>query len=158
MDSTNFRVVLTGELVSGFSHETVIAGLARMFQTSAARLIPLFEGGEYPIFVRMPRDGGDETIYARGLRNAVGITFRPGTDELWATNNGRDWLGDDQPPETVHLVREVDDAGWPRCHAGRQPQGPANSGDGVRHHGCRVARDRRHSGFRVRHQQRLSVT
>ncbi|MGB5775208.1 MAG: hypothetical protein WBP89_11155, partial [Sedimenticolaceae bacterium] len=49
MDSANFRVVLTGELVSGFSHETVIAGLARMFQTSAARLIPVFEGGEYAI-------------------------------------------------------------------------------------------------------------
>jgi glucose/arabinose dehydrogenase len=69
--------------------------------------------------VRYRPDGSDETTYARGLRNAVGITFRPGMDELWATNNGRDWLGDDQPPETVHLVREGDDAGWPRCHAGR---------------------------------------
>ncbi|MGB5496251.1 MAG: hypothetical protein WBM97_17415, partial [Sedimenticolaceae bacterium] len=49
VDSASFRVVLTGELVSGFSHETVIAGLARMFQTSAARLIPVFEGGEYAI-------------------------------------------------------------------------------------------------------------
>jgi glucose/arabinose dehydrogenase len=69
--------------------------------------------------VRYDPEGGNETLFATGLRNAVGITFRPGTDELWATNNGRDWLGDDQPPETVHLVREGDDAGWPRCHAGR---------------------------------------
>jgi glucose/arabinose dehydrogenase len=69
--------------------------------------------------VRYTPDGKDETIFATGLRNAVGIAFRPGTDELWATNNGRDWLGDDQPPETVYLVREGDDAGWPRCHAGR---------------------------------------
>jgi glucose/arabinose dehydrogenase len=69
--------------------------------------------------VRYRPDGREETIFAAGLRNAVGITFRPGTDELWATNNGRDWLGDDQPPETVYLVREGDDAGWPRCHAGR---------------------------------------
>jgi glucose/arabinose dehydrogenase len=69
--------------------------------------------------VRYRPDGSDETIYAQGLRNAVGIVFRPGTDELWATNNGRDWLGDDQPPETVYLVREGDDAGWPSCHAGR---------------------------------------
>ena len=69
--------------------------------------------------VRYTPDGKDETIFATGLRNAVGITFRPGTGELWATNNGRDWLGDDQPPETVYLVREGDDAGWPRCHAGR---------------------------------------
>ncbi|TFG69268.1 MAG: sorbosone dehydrogenase family protein, partial [Anaerolineales bacterium] len=69
--------------------------------------------------VRYKPDGSDETIFAQGLRNAVGITFRPGTEELWVTNNGRDWLGNDQPPETVYQVREGDDAGWPRCHAGR---------------------------------------
>lgn len=46
------------------------------------------------------------------------VLFRPGTDELWATNSGRDWLGDDQPPETVYVVDEGDDAGWPRCHSG----------------------------------------
>jgi glucose/arabinose dehydrogenase len=64
-------------------------------------------------------DGGNARLYARGLRNAVGITFRPGTDELWASNNGRDLLGDDLPPETINLVQEGDDFGWPRCHAGR---------------------------------------
>jgi glucose/arabinose dehydrogenase len=69
--------------------------------------------------VRYRPDGSDETIYATGMRNAVGMTFRPGTDELWVTNNGRDWLGDDQPPETIYLVREGDDAGFPRCHSGR---------------------------------------
>ncbi len=69
--------------------------------------------------MRYNPDGSGGEVYARGLRNAVGITFRPGTDELWATNNGRDWLGDDLPPETVYLVRQGDDAGWPRCHAGR---------------------------------------
>jgi len=63
-------------------------------------------------------DGSGEQVFARGLRNAVGITFRPGTGELWATNNGRDYLGDDSPPETVQLVRQGEDFGWPRCHAG----------------------------------------
>jgi glucose/arabinose dehydrogenase len=64
-------------------------------------------------------DGSQARLYARGLRNAVGITFRPGTDELWATNNGRDLLGDDLPPETINLVEQGDDFGWPGCHAGR---------------------------------------
>ena len=64
-------------------------------------------------------DGSGGRLYASGLRNAVGITFRPGTDELWATNNGRDFLGDDQPPETVYQVIEGEDYGWPGCHAGR---------------------------------------
>jgi glucose/arabinose dehydrogenase len=69
--------------------------------------------------MRYQPDGREGEVYARGLRNAVGVTFRPGTGELWATNNGRDWLGDDQPPETVYVVDEGDDAGWPRCHSGR---------------------------------------
>jgi glucose/arabinose dehydrogenase len=69
--------------------------------------------------VRYNPDGSGEEIYARGLRNAVGIAFRPSSDELWATNNGRDWLGDDLPPETVYLVHQGKDFGWPRCHAGR---------------------------------------
>ncbi len=69
--------------------------------------------------VRYNPDGSGEQLFAVGLRNAVGITLRSGTDELWATNNGRDWLGDDLPPDTVHRVRAGDDHGWPRCHAAR---------------------------------------
>lgn len=69
--------------------------------------------------VRYNPDGSGETLHAIGLRNAVGITFQPQTGQLWATNNGRDWLGDDQPPETVYQVDAGDDFGWPRCHAGR---------------------------------------
>jgi glucose/arabinose dehydrogenase len=69
--------------------------------------------------MRYRPDGSEEELYADGLRNAVGITFRSGTEELWATNNGRDWLGDEQPPETIYRVEQGDDAGWPRCHSGR---------------------------------------
>ena len=69
--------------------------------------------------VRYNPDGSQAAIFARGLRNGVGITFQPGTDDLWATNNGRDWLGDDLPPETVYILHEGDDAGWPTCHSGR---------------------------------------
>jgi glucose/arabinose dehydrogenase len=51
----------------------------------------------------------------RGLRNAVGFVSRPGTSEQWATNNGRDHLGDDMPPETVYRLRDGGNAGWPHC-------------------------------------------
>jgi len=79
-------------------------------------------------------DGSNGRLFARGLRNAVGITFRPGTTELWASNNGRDLLGDDLPPETINLVHEGDDFGWPLCHSGRivDPDfGNSTSCDGV---------------------------
>jgi glucose/arabinose dehydrogenase len=65
-------------------------------------------------------DGSGGEVYARGLRNAVGLAWRPGSAEIWATNNGRDLLGDDQPPETVNAISGPGlDFGWPRCHAGR---------------------------------------
>ena len=66
-------------------------------------------------------DGSGGRLYARGLRNAVGFVWRPGTDELWATNNGRDRLGDDVPPETINLVRDGADFGWPSCINGTMP-------------------------------------
>lgn len=65
---------------------------------------------------RYTADGTFEGIYARGLRNAVGITFRPGTAELWAVVNGRDSLGDNLPPEQLDRVHQGDDFGWPVCH------------------------------------------
>jgi glucose/arabinose dehydrogenase len=79
-------------------------------------------------------DGSNGQVYAKGLRNAVGMTFRPGTTELWATDMGRDYLGDNQPPETIYQVQQGMDAGWPRCHAGRivDPDfGSANACQGV---------------------------
>ncbi|HEY1011206.1 MAG TPA: PQQ-dependent sugar dehydrogenase, partial [Herpetosiphonaceae bacterium] len=65
-------------------------------------------------------DGGNPRLHARGLRNAVGIVLRPGSDEIWASNNGRDMLGDDQPPENIYTVPAAGlDFGWPACHSGR---------------------------------------
>jgi glucose/arabinose dehydrogenase len=69
--------------------------------------------------LRYNPDGSDIQLFARGLRNAVGIMFRPGTEELWAANNGTDLMGDDLPPETIYRLEGGQDYGWPRCHAGR---------------------------------------
>lgn len=66
-------------------------------------------------------DGSAGRVFARGLRNAVGFVFRPGTAQLWATNNGRDYLGDELPPETLYLVTDGMNAGWPRCNPIGQP-------------------------------------
>ena len=63
-------------------------------------------------------DGSGGRLYARGLRNAVGLAWQPGTANLYATNNGRDGLGDNIPPETIDLVGDGNDYGWPYCHNG----------------------------------------
>jgi glucose/arabinose dehydrogenase len=63
-------------------------------------------------------DGTGGRLYSKGLRNAVGLAINPWNQQIWATNNGRDYLGDDSPPETVYALQDGGDYGWPRCHAG----------------------------------------
>lgn len=66
-------------------------------------------------------DGSNGRLYMKGLRNAVGLARNAQTGEIWASNNGRDLMGDDLPPETVYILQEGADAGWPFCHAGDIP-------------------------------------
>lgn len=68
------------------------------------------------------QDGSGERIFARGLRNAVGLAFSPQTHTVWTTENGRDWLGDDVPPDEINdLGSAGGDFGWPYCYANRVP-------------------------------------
>jgi glucose/arabinose dehydrogenase len=60
-------------------------------------------------------DGSNFEIIAAGLRNAVGITFQPRTDALWATVNERDAQGNEIPPDLVTIVRDGANYGWPDC-------------------------------------------
>lgn len=76
------------------------------------------EDAERASIITAPPQGGAWRVLMRGLRNAVGVAFDPGTGTAWATNNGRDLMGDDLPPETLYRVVDGADAGWPRCHAG----------------------------------------
>jgi hypothetical protein len=62
-------------------------------------------------------DGSGYEIVARGIRNTVGFDWDPMTKELWFTENGRDWLGDHQPPDELnHAPTTGMDFGYPYCH------------------------------------------
>jgi glucose/arabinose dehydrogenase len=67
--------------------------------------------------VRYNANGSGETIFASGLRNAVGLAFHPTAGVLWATVNERDWRGDDAPSEYVTEVKRGAFYGWPDCMA-----------------------------------------
>ncbi len=66
-------------------------------------------------------DGSGEHLFARGLRNSVGLAFNPTTHELWANNNDRDNLGDDLPPEHVNILKDGKYYGWPQCYLPGKP-------------------------------------
>jgi len=82
-------------------------------------------------------DGTGFEIVARGLRNAVGIRARPGTSELWASANGRDYLGDDLPPEGFYRVEHGKHYGWPYSYTlrGKTVPDPVLGRKGIRQTG-----------------------
>ncbi len=69
--------------------------------------------------VRMNADGSGLETVAEGVRNTVGFTWQPGSGDLWFTDNGRDMLGDDLPPDELnHVTATGQHFGYPYCHAG----------------------------------------
>jgi glucose/arabinose dehydrogenase len=80
------------------------------------------EDPRYSTIMRMKLDGSGLEIYAHGVRNTVGFDWHPLTQELWFTNNGRDWMGDNLPPDTLHHAPQKGlHFGFPYCHAGDIP-------------------------------------
>jgi glucose/arabinose dehydrogenase len=63
--------------------------------------------------LRAKADGTQPEIYASGLRNSVGFDWAPWSGELYATDNGRDMLGDDFPPCELNRVEQGKFYGWP---------------------------------------------
>jgi len=85
--------------------------------------------GDKPIYATITRvkigpDGkaGPPEIFASGIRNTVGFDWHPQTRELWLTENGRDNLGNDVPPdELLHAPKPGLHFGFPYCHGGDIP-------------------------------------
>ncbi|MCW5891442.1 MAG: sorbosone dehydrogenase family protein [bacterium] len=82
--------------------------------------------------VRYRLDGSGEEIFASGLRNAVGFDWHPQTRQLWATDNGRDLLGDDFPPCELNQVRAGGFYGWPYANGARVPDPDYGRGEEAR--------------------------
>lgn len=61
-------------------------------------------------------DGSYTAELAGGLRNSVFFTFHPETKEMWATEMGRDYLGDDLPPDEINIIKPNRKYGWPFCY------------------------------------------
>ena len=77
---------------------------------------------EYAQIRRYVADGSNMEVIARGVRNTVGFDFHPQTGELWFTDNGRDWQGEDGPQDELNRVSKVGEFfGFPYCHANGVP-------------------------------------
>lgn len=83
----------------------------------------------YASMFRVNADGSGFEIIAQGIRNTVGFDWQPETNALFFTDNGRDYLGDDRPPEELNQWSKVGDHfGYPYCHGGEIPDPELSSG------------------------------
>jgi glucose/arabinose dehydrogenase len=63
--------------------------------------------------------GANLETFASGLRNSVFMTLHPLTEHIWATEMGRDYLGDNLPPDEINLIVDGGNYGWPWCYGRR---------------------------------------
>ncbi len=71
--------------------------------------------------VRYQPDGSGEQIIARGMRNSAGFDWSPDDGHIYATDNGRDLLGDDFPPCELNRIEEGSHYGWPFANGNKIP-------------------------------------
>ena len=79
-------------------------------------------------------DGRDLRVVATGLRNPFGLAVHPETGDVFATVNARDDLGDEEPAESIVVVRPGRDFGWPDCWPSWQKKRLEGDCDGVAPH------------------------
>jgi glucose/arabinose dehydrogenase len=82
--------------------------------------------------MRYRPDGSGGEIFASGLRNSVGFDWRPADGQLYATDNGRDLLGDDFPPCELNLLTRGGFYGWPFANGNRVPDPDFGKGQEAR--------------------------
>jgi len=90
---------------------------------------------EYAQIRRYNADGSGMEVIARGVRNTQGFAWHPVTKEMWFTDHGRDWMGDNEPEDELNRMSKTGaNFGFPYCHANGMPDKDikrANPCDGV---------------------------
>lgn len=77
------------------------------------------EDERYAAVLISDTEGLAPKVFAKGLRNSVFLAANPKTDQIWATDMGRDFLGDNLPPDEINILKEGKDYGWPDCYGNK---------------------------------------
>ncbi len=120
------RVTRRGALGRGSGHWTRTLAVApdgqHLFVGIGSRGNIQVEPSPRATIQRFTRDGRQQQTWASGLRNPVGLAFRPGTNALYTVVNERDGEGDQQVPDYLTQVRWGQFFGWPYAWIGPHPQ------------------------------------
>jgi glucose/arabinose dehydrogenase len=118
--STFIDGIAEGAMQPGGGHTTrtiVFDAARKKMYLSIGSLCNVCREGFRAIIEEWNDDGTGRRTRATGIRNAVGMTLHPRTGQLWATNNGSDWQGNEIPPEWIDVVRDGGFYGYPFAHS-----------------------------------------
>jgi len=114
--SGSLEPVLTGLTTDGF-HQTKTLGMGPdgwlYLAHGSSCNVCVEKDPRRATMMRLRPDGSGAEIYATGLRNSVGFDWAPWDGALYATDNGRDLLGDDFPPDELNRIGQGLFYGWP---------------------------------------------
>jgi glucose/arabinose dehydrogenase len=117
--SGSFEPVHTGLTTDGF-HQTKTIGIGPdgwlYLAHGSSCNVCVEKDPRRATMMRLRPDGSDAGIYATGLRNSVGFDWAPWDGALYATDNGRDLLGDDFPPDELNRIEPGRFYGWPNVN------------------------------------------
>jgi glucose/arabinose dehydrogenase len=127
------RIVVVPNIPGGRGHSTrtIVFGADGKMYVSVGSSCNLCDEADSmrAAVVQFNPDGTGGRIFARGLRNSVGLAVQSTTGEIWATNNDRDNLGDDIPPERINIIKDHKFYGWPQCYLPGQRNPEYNGAD-----------------------------
>ncbi len=117
--SLSNRTVVVPHLPTGGRHvtRTVAIGPDKMlYVTVGSSCNECVDEATRALVMRYKLDGSGGTVFASGLRNTVGIAWQPKTGRLFGADNGRDFLGENLPPDEIDLLQQGGVYGWPYCY------------------------------------------
>lgn len=105
----------------GHSTRTLVFANGKMYVSAGSSCnVCVEEDRRRATVTEFNEDGSRQRIFASGLRNSVGLALNPKTGTIWATDNGRDQLGDNLPPDEINdLGANGGNLGWPYCYGNR---------------------------------------
>jgi len=120
----NYQRILDG-LPSGKGHWTRTVKMSPdgwLYMTVGSSCnVCIEDAPERAAMLRLRPDGSDQQLYATGLRNSVDFDWSPIDGEIYATENGRDWLGDSFPPDELNRIVVGGFYGWPYANGNKVP-------------------------------------
>ena len=112
------------DLPKGGGHmtRTIIFANGKMYVAAGSSCNVCADPPDRAAVLEYNEDGSGAHVFVSGSRNAVGLALSPVTNTVWGTENGRDWLGDDLPPDEINdFGTKGGDFGWPYCYGDRVP-------------------------------------